>query len=96
TGAKLTTNIQDIVEEIPCLQQMIINQEEIRRISQVNNETLDEQAKLLLDNIGYEPVSYDEIIINSGITVEKLRVMLPELELKDLIQSTSGGRFVRK
>lgn len=95
-GAKLSTKIEDIIAEIPCLQNMIINYEETKRLSQVNNETLDEQVKLLLDNIGYEPVSFDDIVSSSGIHVKKLRVLLPKLELEELIQSTPGGGYIKR
>ncbi len=94
-GAKLTTNIQDIVEEFPCLNNVIIKYKETKRISQVNNETLDEQVKLLLDNIGYDPVSFDDIVAGSGISIERIRVMLPELELEGVIQVTAGGRYIK-
>ncbi len=95
-GAKLSTKIEDIIEEVPCLQNMIINYEETKRILQVDNETLDEQVKLLLDNIGYEPVSFDDIISSSGIPVKKLRILLPKLELEELIQSTPGGGYIKR
>ncbi len=94
-GAKLTTNIQDIVEEFPRLNNLIIKYKETKRISKVNNETLDEQVKLLLDNIGHEPVSFDDIVVNSGISIEKVRVLLPELELDGFIQVTAGGRYIK-
>ena len=95
-GAKLTTNIQDIVEEIPGLGSEIIQYYDTKRISQVDNEILDEQVKLLLDNIGYEPVSFENIVAGSGLSIEKIRVMLPELELEGMIQSVAGGRYVKK
>ncbi|NNE38727.1 MAG: DNA-protecting protein DprA [Gammaproteobacteria bacterium] len=96
TGAKLTANIQDMIEEIPCLNSLIIKYEETKRTSQVNNETLDEQVKLLLDNIGYEPASFEGIVAGSGLSIERIRVLLPELELDGLIQVTAGGRYVKK
>ncbi len=65
-GTKLTTNIQDIVEEFPCFNNVIIKYKETKRISQVNNETLDEQVKLLLDNIGYDPL----VLMTSWLAAE--------------------------
>ena len=49
----------------------------------------------LLDSIGYDPVSFETLVVRSGLTIEQLSSMLLILELNDQIQNVAGGQYVR-
>lgn len=56
---------------------------------------LDEREKVLLDNIGYEPTSLDEIANRMKTGTEDLAATLLNLELGGLITAVSPGNYVR-
>jgi DNA processing protein len=45
--------------------------------------------------MGYDPISADELVGRSGLTIDKVSSMLLLLELDELIQPAPGGHFVR-
>ncbi len=57
---------------------------------------LDAGAKVLLDNIGYQPVSVDFLVDATGLTVNVISRSLLNLELQGLIESLPGGSCIRK
>jgi DNA processing protein len=95
-GAKLTESIADIFEEIGPLHRVVINDDEMSVARQAGNERLDEHAKLLLDNIGYDPVTIDLLVEETGISANLAAAALLSLELQNLIESLPGGSFIRK
>jgi DNA processing protein len=92
-GAKLTTNIGHILEEIGPLCALVQECEPGLEKPESSNERLDEAHKLLLDNIGYEPVTIDQLVEVTGIPVQVVGVLLLDLELNGLIDAIAGGRF---
>ena len=95
-GAKLTSNIEDIFEEIGPLCSVVKDSKSGRMIPEKVNEVLDEGHKLLLDNIGYEPVTIDQLVTETGISVHSATVLLLDLEIFGLLDSLPGGRVARK
>ena len=63
--------------------------------SRRQTDGLDSEHRRLLEAVGYDPVSHDELVARSGLTIDKLSSMLLVLELNEFIQSAPGGRFVR-
>ncbi len=61
----------------------------------VEDSSLEREYRKLLDQMGYDPVSLDELAARSGLTVAELSSMLLRLELNDLIQPLPGGLFQR-
>ena len=51
---------------------------------------LDKEDLALLDSLGYDPISMDELIERSGLTADKVSSMLIALELKGLIAAERG------
>ena len=94
-GAKLTENIEDILVEVmpqacekgKCRQPPAIDGKKIIE--------LDESSKLLLDNIGSRPVSIDFLVDNTDLAVNVITSRLLDMELKGLIETRPGGKFVR-
>lgn len=56
---------------------------------------LDEQEKVLLDNIGYEPTSLDEIVNVTKLGIEYITGRLLNLELEGLITAVAPGSYMR-
>ncbi len=95
-GAKLTENIEHILEETGQLNTIVRQANQTSDCDGDENQGLDEYSKLLLDNIGYEPVTIDLLIEETGISTQLTVAALQNLELLNLIESLPGGSFIRK
>jgi DNA processing protein len=93
-GAKLVENPQDILEEIG----------DFRRISapsvKDNAATTDAGTPShsfapLLDLMGFDSFSFDELLVRTSLSVESLSASLLELELEGRVASLPGGRYQR-
>jgi DNA processing protein len=62
---------------------------------QPGDPKLDDDYSHLLGVLGYDPLSIDEIIHQSGLTAEEVSSMLLLLELQGHVESLSGNRFCR-
>lgn len=104
-GAKLVESGQHVLEELEPLIRLSLSalnpppSAEIARNSPVSESgktaDLTQDYRQLLDSMGYEPVSVDELVLQSGLTAEQLSSMLLLLELDGHISSSVGGRYVR-
>lgn len=88
-GAKLVETAQDVLEEL-------------RWTSPAPRAPLPEppadvtrDTPRLLDLLGYDPCSLDELAARSGLTAEALSVMLLHLELDGRVASLPGARYQR-
>jgi DNA processing protein len=95
-GAKLTERIEDILEEIGQLYTLVKQAGDNAVTTAGCNQPLDGQSKVLLDQIGYEPVTIDRLIEETHIPADAAMVALLNLELHELVESLPGGGFVRK
>ena len=94
SGAQLVEQAADIVEELSSLLGFIAETQP--QPQQKNKATqLDQDTQKLLNVIGFDPVTADELVERSGLTIDKLSSMLVLLELNDFIQSAPGGYYVR-
>jgi DNA processing protein len=95
-GAKLTEQTADVLEEIGRLY-AVVRQSGFSNVPQADGTPyLDGNGKVLLDNIGYEPVTIDTLVEETGISANAAAAVLLNLELQDLIESLPGGGYVRK
>ncbi len=94
-GAKLVETAEDILEELGSLAQL--QMESVSNHSEHTNhhEVPDPEYQLLLDKLGFDPISIDELIQRSGLTAEEVSSMLLLLELKGQVESLAGGQYVR-
>ena len=53
------------------------------------------EQRQLLEYIGHDPVSIDELVALSGLTPEALSSMLLILELEGCVVAHPGGRYAR-
>jgi DNA processing protein len=100
-GAKLVETGDHILEELASLVSLCLAQTEDNSALETRDGSSDKAAKLddeyvnLLDLMGYEPVSTDQLVQRSGLTPEQVSSMLLVLELEDLVVPSPGGRYSR-
>jgi len=85
-GAKLVESAQDIVEELAW---------PIMPIAAAAPRPDRDQTEPVLQHLGYDPASLDQLAERSGLTVEALSAKLLTLELEGLVAQLPGGRYQR-
>ena len=95
-GAKLVEAADDIVAELAPLAGHLlqtIDEPSSQDQAAVRGGEPDEEYVKLLDAIGHDPVSTDELVERSGLTIDQVSSMLLILELEGKIEKLSGGRY---
>jgi len=92
-GAKLVETADDIVTELaPLASHLLQNSlESTTRESTANTD--DDEYGQLKKHLSHDPVGVDELVNNSGLTIEQVSSMLLILELEGVVESLSGGRY---
>ena len=57
------------------------------------NVARDADYQSLLDALGFDPATVDQVAKKSGLTIEQVSSMLLILELEGEVESLHGGRF---
>ncbi|MBU0499819.1 MAG: DNA-processing protein DprA [Gammaproteobacteria bacterium] len=95
-GAKLVESAQDIVEELAPLLGTLLEEESEGKSSAAGDQPkVDEDYRQLLENMGFDPVTVDELVQRSGRRVEEVSSMLLLLELEGHVLSAPGGFYCR-
>lgn len=90
-GAKLTEDLNDILEELPDFQTT-----EIANVSMTQSEgEPDSDQKNILKYVAYGPTSIDTLVKETGQSPETIASSLLVLELQGFVQLTSGGCYCR-
>ncbi len=92
-GAKLVETAGDILEELGAL--AAASAERATPEDEPLPLAPDPEHQALLDLMGHDPVSVDELVERSGLTPEAVSSMLLILELDDRVAAAAGGRYVR-
>jgi DNA processing protein len=89
-GAKLVETTQDILEELEVL---VTASNNISATFSKNRqeEDMDEAYQALLNHIGFETTTMDQLVMRTGFAVKVIASMLLVLELKGLIYHRAGG-----
>ena len=92
-GAKLVEAADDIVAELAPLAGHML--QTVDRAARSRQGIVDGDAEYvkLLEALGHDPVSTDEIVARSGLTIDQVSSMLLILELEGKIEKLSGGRY---
>lgn len=94
-GAKLVESADDILSELGALaRHMLDASEQAEDMSKAGRED-DAEYRKLTDSIGHDPVSMDELVARSGLTIEEVSSMLLILELDGSVEKLPGGRYAR-
>lgn len=84
-GAKLVETAQDILEELGSL-----------RVAPASSTAAQQSTEaVLLEQIGFDPVSLDTLSTRCGLTVSQLSAMLLTLELEGHVSALPGGQYQR-
>jgi DNA processing protein len=97
-GAKLTMEVGDILEELGPLADFLFQQTQHTENHLSSDQTACDHPSRpqspLLENMGFEPISIDELVERSGLTAEAVSAMLLTMELQGIVTS-SGGMYSR-
>ncbi len=94
-GAALVECVEDIFAQIALFRETGQAAPAIAPSQPENINGLDEQEKVLLDSIGYEPTNLDEIVFMTKVSIEDVMGNLLKLELEGLITAVSPGLYIR-
>ncbi|MEO6118391.1 MAG: DNA-processing protein DprA, partial [Methylotenera sp.] len=89
-GAKLVDSLQDIVEELD------LNKNNSGTANAINNDEISPKTTIpnpILDLMGYEPITLENLVQLSRLTVSEVSSMLMLLELQGSVASLTGGQF---
>ena len=84
-GAKLVESAQDIAEELAWPV----------KPSLAADTSCSEESEPVLQHLGFDPVSLDQLVERCGLTVEALSAKLLTLELEGMVTQLPGGRYQR-
>jgi DNA processing protein len=91
-GARLVESADDILNELaPLVNHVMQNQAATEPTKTESTRDADYQS--LLNALGYDPASVDQLAEKSGLTIDQVSSMLLILELEGEIESLHGGRF---
>jgi len=94
-GAKLVESAKDIIDELrPLIGHLMQHNESAAGVPRDGVER-DPEYDELLEAMGFEPLSADEIAGKSGLTIDRVSSMLLILELEGDIEVLQGGRYSR-
>ena len=94
-GAKLVEIVDDILEEISPIQSAFIPPRCVQPRKGNLPEGLDADSKLLLHNIGMQPVGVDTLVQETGLTAGAIMASLLTLELGGFVEQLPGGEYRR-
>ena len=95
-GAKLVEQADDIFEEIGPLASFGQSSSRADLAHIADAKPLDAEFKLLLDNIGFQPVHIDCLIEATQLPVQAATSHLSNMEVAGLIEALPGGNYVRR
>lgn len=93
-GAKLVETAADIIEELGPVTGVLTEASAAASRPPPTAE-LDPEYVVLLEALGFDPLSVDELVDRSGLTADKVSSMLLILELRGLVESAPGGKYSR-
>lgn len=98
-GAKLVEQGADIIDELGSLFGLLHEKDSCAQPKTQNeagsDPSLDSQYQDLLENMGWDAISIQELVDNSGQKPEILSSMLLLLELQGHVSSAPGGYYIR-
>ncbi|MGI9235197.1 MAG: DNA-processing protein DprA, partial [Woeseiaceae bacterium] len=92
-GAKLVETASDILDELAPLCQHMVQTTTLPASSEKSGISTDHDYVELRTLLSHDPVSIDELAIQSSLTIDQLSSMLLILELHGEVESLSGGRY---
>ena len=94
-GAKLVETADDILNELGPLIHESMAHNPNTETNTNNNAQLDPEYQQLIHAMGYDPISIDQLVNTTGLTVAAVSSMLLLLELDGHIATSPGGIYTR-
>jgi len=94
-GAKLIETAEDIMAELAPIVGHLAASEAESGVPATPPEAATSEHDTLLNDIGHDPVSVDELLERSGLTIAELSSILLILELEGKIEKLAGGQYAR-
>jgi DNA processing protein len=94
-GAKLVESAADIVSELGPLVEHLMQAPEEPASSKQDRRKPDADYEMLIEAMGFDPATVDELADRSGLTIDHVSSMLLILELEGIIEAQAGGRYSR-
>jgi len=96
-GARLVESAPEVLQElaIPYGKQIVMPVPEGAAVTDSAAPPLDNDQKILLDALGFEPTSIDALVDRTGLPSQSLASMLLILELEGRVGLHPGGRYIR-
>jgi DNA processing protein len=96
-GAKLVETAQDVIDELGVLADSCYRSTRSSATTEVSGEPhkLNPEYKQLIDIIGFDNTSVDQLVRSSGLTPAEVSSMLLQLEMSGFIASSPGGVYNR-
>lgn len=95
-GAKLVETVDDVLEELGPLPAAVPRADGQGEIHHPAELQLNEQEQAVLQAIGNEPCSIDNVVVVSKLPVHRVLSTVSVLEMKKLIRRLSGNLLVRR
>jgi DNA processing protein len=94
-GAKLVESGADILAELGGLAASLRDSRPAPVAEDVHQSgaLLDKAYKILLDALGFEPTSLDQVVMRTGLKAEEVASMLLILELDGRVESSAGALY---
>ncbi|MFM2009065.1 MAG: hypothetical protein RIR02_1015, partial [Pseudomonadota bacterium] len=93
-GAKLVESAQDILEELRW-QSTDSKKSHSSGVQVATSNLSDPKLQSLLENMGHEALSVDQLIVRTGLPVSSVQAALLNLELQGQIETLPGGQIRR-
>lgn len=94
-GAKLIQSINDIIDELveryPFLKQ---NNKKSKQVSMVFENQVTNEEKLVLTKLGYEPIHFEQLLVDTGLDTVKLMEVVFVLQMKGLVKEIAGRYYI--
>lgn len=105
-GAALVESVEDIVHELEPGMSMLSEQirqrmtktatEVVENNSQQHDIVLSDSQQQLLSQIGYDPISFDNLVVATELTTADVSADLLILELNGLIEKQAGAKYLKR
>ena len=91
-GAKLVTDVDDVLEEFPDLQETLGTGPQRPSPSNVELPPVERKVFQALD---YEPIHFDDLVERTGASTTEVSLALFQLVAKDLVKELAGKRYAK-
>jgi len=95
-GAALVERAQDVIEAVmPQLEPALRLRLQPSREKNERDDQLGKEEQLVYDALSYDPLTVDDVIVTTGLTVSTVMASLLSLELRQQVRQLPGQRYLR-